>query len=67
MEIIYLYFKLVIEPLENEIKIVKRRLNNKKISLTRDIDIKYLEKLEKLLFTYYDKLKIITSVKMDNN
>ena len=59
MEVLELYSKLIIEPLEREIKNLKIKINNKKISFTRDIEKKYLKKLEKLLFFYYGKLSLL--------
>ncbi len=59
MEALELYSKLIIEPLEREIKNLKIKINSKKISFTRDIEKKHLKKLEKLLFFYYDKLALL--------
>lgn len=59
MEVLELYSKLIIEPLEREIKNLKIKINNKKISFTRDIEKKHLKKLEKLLFFYYGKLALL--------
>ena len=52
---LYTYYSiLIIEPLEKEIKYLKRRLN-KKINLTKKSDKKKLLYLENLLLTYYEK------------
>ena len=52
---LYTYYSiLIIEPLEKEIKYLKRRLN-KKINLTKKSDKKKLLYLQNLLLTYYEK------------
>ena len=54
MNLFKYYSFLVIEPIEQEIKKIKKRIN-KKINLTRDIDKKYLSILQNDLLKYYEK------------
>lgn len=56
MDIINIYFELVIIPLQNEIKTVRRKIYSKKFSFTRKKDMKYLEELEHELEYYFKKL-----------
>jgi len=48
------YSNLVITPLEQEIKYIKKRLN-KKYNPTKELDKKYLSILQKDLNEYYKK------------
>ena len=48
------YSKLIITPLELEIKHIKKNIN-KKNNLTKKIDKKYLSILQSLLINYYKK------------
>ena len=58
------YYSLkIIEPLEKEIKFLKKRIN-KKINLTRDIDKKCLLNLQNILLNHY---KIFYKIKKIEN
>lgn len=56
MEEVTMYFELIIKPLEKEIKTLRTKVNKKRFSITKKIELKQLEKLELLLFNYYKKL-----------
>lgn len=49
METIEIYQRVIIEPLEQEIKKVKVKINEKKFFISKEIERDYLNKLENLL------------------
>lgn len=59
MEYATMYMKYVIKPLENKVKEIKWKIYHKRIYLSKKQDEQYLLKMEKLLFSYYEKLNQI--------
>ena len=59
MEYATMYMKYVIKPLENKAKEIKWKIYHKRFYLSRKKDEQYLLKMEKLLFSYYEKLNQI--------
>lgn len=59
MELIKMYSENILSPLEHEINVVRSKLYKNKFSLTKRSDKHYLEKLENLLFKYYQNLEIL--------
>ena len=53
MEYATMYMKYVIKPLENKVKEIKWKIYHKRFYLSKKQD---LLKMEKLLFSYYEKL-----------
>ena len=62
-----MYFNLIIVPLEKEIKFLKRKINKKRFSLTKQIEKTYLEKLETLLSHYYQEFTILVTNELNFN
>lgn len=60
MKTIELYSYFVIRPLEKKIQKLRNRVYGKNFLLTRNIEKKHLEKMEKLLFKCYEKLAKLT-------
>ncbi|MBQ8892660.1 MAG: hypothetical protein IJ068_07355 [Bacilli bacterium] len=59
---LYIYYSnLIIEPLEKEIKYLKRRIN-KKINLTRNLDKHNLVILQTLLLDFYKRYYILKEI-----
>ncbi|MCI6265535.1 MAG: hypothetical protein MR598_01650 [Erysipelotrichaceae bacterium] len=65
MDLIKMYSDLIITPLEKEVKKLRVKVYSKKISFTRKADKEYLNKLENLLFEYYEKFSIFVDEEID--
>ena len=55
MNLIELYLNTIIIPLEKIVDAERKKIQKKRISLTRKRDKEYLLKLENLLLIYYQK------------
>ena len=65
MEYATMYMKYVIKPLENKVKEIKWKIYHKRFYLSKKQDEQYLLKMEKLLFSYYEKLDQILDEKLN--
>ena len=67
METIEIYQRVIIEPLEQEIKKVKVKINEKKFFISKEIEKDYLNKLENLLAFYLEKFAILIKNELEFN
>ena len=58
MNTFYYYDKLIINPIEQEIKLTKKKLN-KKFNFNKKRDLEYLNYLKKKLNFYYKKYYLL--------
>ena len=67
VETIEIYQRVIIEPLEQEIKKVKVKINEKKFFISKEIEKDYLNKLENLLAFYLEKFAILIKNELEFN
>ena len=55
MDVLKLYEKFLITPIEKEIKILRHNINSEKNYYIKSLNQKYIDELENLLISYYKK------------